>query len=228
MSCLPTNFQAFITPFRDADSLLVVTLDPTKFAEKKQQCLHIGNLKSFRFHIALQNQSSHVMTPHLYYDTTRRFPCPPDTNAFLYYFTPPEKPRIAGELRFRVVSSVNDPASFERGSDLLKLNGQPWSRPLYVLSRYCIPLYKKLREERLVPDELDAVLSTFSLRNPDRRGQLLYTLNDTFIVDFGCRERYLPILTEQGLETIQLLGAFAQGHPTRSMPYTGAYANHHS
>jgi hypothetical protein len=47
-------------------------------------------------------------------------------------------------------------------SDLLgALLGQPWSHPLYVVSK-SIPLYGKLREERLVPDDLDAVLSTFS------------------------------------------------------------------
>ena len=49
---------------------------------------------------------------------TKRFSSPPDTNAFLYYFTLPEKPRIAGELCLRVLSN-DDLASFESGSDLL-------------------------------------------------------------------------------------------------------------
>jgi hypothetical protein len=88
---------------------------------------------------------------------------PTKLEAFLYYFTSPEKPRIAGELRFRVTSS-DDPASFESGSDLLKSNGQPWSRPLFVVSRLYIPLYEKLREERLVPDDLDAL---FLIDSPD-------------------------------------------------------------
>ena len=77
------------------------------------------------------------MAPRIYYDLTRktitgRVPSyPPDTKVFLYYFT--GKPRIAGELRLRVASS-DDSASFESGSDLLRTDGQLWSRPLPVLS----------------------------------------------------------------------------------------------
>jgi hypothetical protein len=69
----------------------------------------------------------------------------------------PEKPRIAGNLRFRVTSS-DDPSSFESGSDLLLVDGQPWSRPLHALPKYYLPLYDKLREEQLISDDLDKVL----------------------------------------------------------------------
>jgi hypothetical protein len=90
-------------------------------------------------------------------------PYPPDTKAFLYYSIPPEKPRIAGELRLRVASN-DDSVSFESGSDLLLTNGLPWTRPLYVLSKHYIPLYAKLREEGIIPDYLDAVLSSFPIK----------------------------------------------------------------
>jgi hypothetical protein len=55
-----------------------------------------------------------------------------------------------------------DLASFGSGSDLLQTNGRAWTLPLYGLSshRSYFPLYAKLREEQLVPDELDAALST--------------------------------------------------------------------
>ena len=86
---------------------------------------------------------------------------PSDTKAFLYYFTSPEIPRIAAELRLRIALS-DDPASFESGSDLLRTDGLPWRRSLYALSQYYFPLFEKLREERLVPDDLDTVLSTFA------------------------------------------------------------------
>ena len=33
-----------------------------------------------------------------------------------------------------IVTSSDDPASFEIGSDLLRADGLQWSRPLYVLS----------------------------------------------------------------------------------------------
>jgi len=91
-------------------------------------------------------------------DARTNIPYPPDTKAFLYYSMSPEKPRIAGNLRFRVTSS-DDPSSFESGSDLLLVDGQPWSRPLHALPKYYLPLYDKLREEQLVSDDLDKVLS---------------------------------------------------------------------
>jgi hypothetical protein len=157
---------------------------------------------------------------------------PPNTKAFLYYFTSPGKPPISGDLRLRVTSS-DDPASFESGFDLLKPNGRTWLRPLFIVSRFSsyTPLYEKLREERLVPDDLDAVLSTFphtTSRLPKYgRGQFLYTLNDTFIIEFGAQMLNLIVVTEQGLEELKFTGPFYETHHgTRNIPYTGAYTNH--
>jgi hypothetical protein len=126
------------------------------------------------------------------------------------------------------VTSSDDPASFESGSDLFRPNGRPWSRPLFVVSRCYIPLYEKLREERLVPDDLDAVLSTFPRRLPSYgRGQYLYTLNDTFIVEFGAQKWTLTVFTEQGMEELKFTGPFFEScHGARNIPYTGAYTNH--
>ena len=149
-------------------------------------------------------------------------PYPPDSKAFLYYFRSPEKPRIAAELRLRVVSS--DDASFESGSDLLKKNGQTWSRPLHVVSKCYIPLYEKLREEGIVPDDLDAALSTLPHTFPRyRRSHLLYSLNDTFIVNFDMRTLKLTVITEQGMDKIVFDTPFRdQRGKTRKIPYTGA------
>ena len=152
----------------------------------------------------------------------------------MYYFTSPEKPRIAGELRLRVASS-DDSASFESGSDLSLPNGQPWSRPLYSLPKYYSCLYEKLREERLVPDDLDTVLSTFpSQRFTYSRSQLLYTLKDTFILDFSTESVQFHVVTEQGVEILAISFLFSDcrlisGRKGRCdrRPYTGAYTNHH-
>ena len=173
---------------------------------------------------------SPVIAPRLFYDaesgTGKLLHYPPDTNAFLYYFTSPERPRIAGEIRLRVTSSDN-PASFESGSDLLKSNGQPWSRPLYAVAKCYTPLYENMREDRLVPDDLDAVLSNFPQISPRYRlRQLLYTLNDTFIVDFSRLQKF-RVITEQGTEKILFLRHFAEKRGTRQHPYTGAYTNDH-
>ena len=150
-----------------------------------------------------------------------RPPYPPDTTAFLYYFMSSEKPRIGGELRLRVASS-DDYASFESGYDLLKSNGQPWSRSLYRLSKYFIPLYEKLREEGIVPDDLHEILSTFPLNV--HRCQLLYTLNDTFIVDFSSHGLSFNVITEKkGMEKVRFIGTFVEKRSTHMTPYTGVH-----
>ena len=147
--------------------------------------------------------------------------CAADTKAFLYYTTPPGRPRIASELRLRVTSS-DDPASFASGSDLLRKNGQVWSRPLFNISKTFTPLYQKLREDGLVPDDLDSILSTF----PSKRriySQFIHTLNDTFIVDFGKDSQFFPVITEQGMTTLPFRRHFfdaRQWH--QGLPYTGA------
>jgi hypothetical protein len=174
----------------------------------------------------LHNQSHPIGVRQFFYEM--KTPYPPDTKAFLYYFAPPEGLRIAGELRLRV-TSCDDPASFDNGSDLLKPNGQLWSRPLCILQcKGYQPVYGKLREEGLVPDDLDAVLSTLTPRiSKRRRGQILYTLNDTFIVDFSCRVRDFCVITEQGVEMLPFTGPFNENRENNArMPYTGAYTNH--
>jgi hypothetical protein len=177
----------------------------------------------------LQNQSNAVKSLRLYYNESDSVTStyPPDTKSFLYYFTPPGKPRIAAELRLRITSS-GVPTSFEGGSDLLKPNGQPWSRPLCVLSKYYKPLYEKLREDRLVPDDLDAILSTFtSKRFLYNTSHLLYTLNDTFIIDFNS-DQFFSVITEQGMELIQFNKTpFLEIRGgLETIPYTGAFTNH--
>jgi hypothetical protein len=160
-------------------------------------------------------------------------PYPPDMKAFLYFYIWPEKPRIAGELRLRVTSS-DDAASFESGSDLLGIHGQPWSRPLCILPKYNPPLYEKLREEGFIPEDLDRALSTFpsntlpsnKLRYSPTR-QCLYTLNDTFIVDFSNHE-HLYVITEKSIERLPIKKIFLDcrsGERCNKAPYTGAHTS---
>ena len=158
----------------------------------------------------------------------KRLPFPPDTKAFLYYYMSPEKPRIAGELRFRLASS-DDAASFESGSDLLLTNGQPWSRPLYILPKSYFPLYEMLREEGLVPVDLDRALSTFSTRHHYRGRRRIYTLNETFIVDFNNNESSFTVITEQGIDVLPFFDIFRDPRRDRkSRPFTGAHTKFES
>lgn len=105
------------------------------------------------------------------------------------------------------------------------MNGQPWSRPLYVVSKLYTPLYQKLREDRLVPDDLDNILSSFPQKNVIySRSQLLYTLNDTFIIDFSYAGQYFSVITEKGVETLPFRARFFDNRDScRGTPYRGAY-----
>ena len=106
----------------------------------------------------------------------------------------------------------------------MKKNGETWSRPLFVLPKYYIPLYEKLREELFVPDDLNTALSTFPDRFPRYRGhsQFLYSLNDTFILTFSIGRQSFIVITEQGTMFLQpnsLFGVESAGK--RHLPYTG-------
>ena len=195
------------------------------FAEKKQPYLSIGNMKGFRVRLTLHKKS--VLAPKLFYDSTFQTdgrqgrPFPPDTKAFLYYATPPERPRIAGELRLRVIS--DDDSSFASGSDLLRTNGRPWSRPLHVLPQCYTAIYKKLREEQLIPDDLHAALSAFP--NKIARyssSQHLFTLHDTFIIDFANYAMNLSVITEKGIKLVCFAGHWLDDRAKNGVkPYKG-------
>ena len=94
-------------------------------------------------------------------------------------------------------------------------------------SQYHVPLYEKLRENGLVSDDLDAVLST--LPRIIRKCQEIFTLNDTFkfVVDFSSQDLYFNVITEQKIETLQFVRPFVELRPTIRTPYTDAYTNHH-
>ena len=233
---MAANFHARLVPFQKRGRV-ILTLDPNKLVEKKQQCLHIGNLQSFRPHISLLKHSSPVWATGMYYHRSygkkgAKLTYPPGLKVFLYYYMSPKKPRIAAELRLRVTSN-EDAESFESGSDLLGSNGQPWSRPLLILPKYYFPLYEKLREEGFVPDDLDRVLTTMpsntlSFNNPrySNSRRYLYTINDTFIVDFSIRGPYLFAITEKGFEKMPFIETFLDGREKcNSSPFSGEHAS---
>ena len=205
----------------------IFTLDPNKFVERKQKFLRIGSLRRFTPYVSLLRESRHVKAHSLEYASVPvGRPFPPNTNAFLYYSVAQDKPRIAGELRLRVVTPSKGGASFERGSDLLHPCGRPWARPLYTLSKRFFPLYEKLREEDIIPDDLDKALSTLPSRDIRyQKSQVLYTFNDTFIVNFAMQTRLL-IITEQGVENIYLNKMFHDARKSiNALPYTGAHTS---
>lgn len=57
--------------------------------------------------------------------------------------------------------------------------------------------------------------------------QHLYTLNDTFMLDFSLRKQFFTVITEKGRETLIFFALFAESRPMAIRPYTGAYTIHH-
>ena len=216
---------------RTLNRVEILTLDPNKFAEKKQRRLNIGGKFSVKPRVSLHKQSSFFKSLRLSYGTlmsNKPAYYPLDTKAFLYYSIAPGKPRIAGELRLRVASS-DDLTSFESGSDLL-LNGRTWTHPLSALinsSAMYYLLYEKLREDNLIPDDLDRALSTLAAEKfPTRQISTLYTLHDTFIVDFSISHSTFSFITEQGMGSLPLQRIFSDGRELcKFTPYSGAYTN---
>ena len=88
-------------------------------------------------------------------------------------------------------------------------------------------LYEKLREDNLIPDDLDRALSTLAAEKfPTRQISTLYTLHDTFIVDFSISHSTFSFITEQGMGSLPLQRIFSDGRELcKFTPYSGAYTN---
>ena len=133
----------------------------------------------------------------------------------------PEKPRIAGELPFRVTSG-NDPSLFESGSDLLRPDGHPCSRPLYFLYILCMKNLGKIDLLRTMVRILVAFPSRRCVYRPTSHA--LYTLNVTFIVDFSRSTTIFFVIAEQGVNRLPFDKLFLDWRlKWDARPYTGAH-----
>ncbi|KAF8350382.1 hypothetical protein F5887DRAFT_1069406 [Amanita rubescens] len=124
-----------------------------------------------------------------YGPTTGKTPFPPNTRGFLYYHVPPKAPPLAGEIRFRCASNVDD---FHCGQDLLSMDKfTPWSIAPYKLtsrSSYATLRGQLMFDNLIPPTMLDmwALVSKLSRRVKDRSGRpVLYYLKQPFFFRFG-------------------------------------------
>ncbi|KAF8721892.1 hypothetical protein AX14_010127 [Amanita brunnescens Koide BX004] len=115
---------------------------------------------------------------------------PPDTRGFLYYYTPPKAPPLAGEVRFRLASDLD---SFHDGTDLLSIDKIPWSISLFDLAN--LSAHLRLREQ-LLADGLvsQATLDKWAGNKPPllyeryrvgRNRIVLYYLRQPFFLRFN-------------------------------------------
>jgi hypothetical protein len=146
----------------------ILTLNPANFLNAHQEWIDMSSVTHPTIRVYQNESYKPVQLPY----ALKSFPdgrrgkrqiWPDHSKGFLYYHTPPNRPRIAGEVRFRL-TPTNDPSTFEQGTDLCfddtaydNTFTQTWKRPLYSLATNTStrPLYDKLIEEGIIPPELD-------------------------------------------------------------------------
>ena len=216
----------------------VLTLNPANFLKARQEWIDVSSVTHPTIRVYKNGFYKPVQLPY----ALRSFPdgrrgqrqmWPDNSKGFLYYHAPPNRPRIAGEVRLRL-TPANDPSTFEQGSDLCFIDttnpnddstlSQPWRRPLYSLATNLAtrPLYEKLIEDGFIPPDLDkAIQSLPKLRFMYSRCQFVHSINDTFILDLSSDWITIASISESGILPIQLLRQFRDFRINQN-PYTGS------
>ncbi|CAA7262207.1 unnamed protein product [Cyclocybe aegerita] len=203
----------------------VHTLDPKAYTIRRQKQITLtGSNPTIHVHLAADHQPVQLT-----YELSAqgRIPWPNNSRGFLYYFSPPDRPRIAGELRFRLTES-DDPSTFGSGKDIrVSSTNEPWRRPLYSLAQnphaQTRPLYDQLVEQELVPSALAAALDKLpKLSLMYTRCRILHTLDDPFPLDLAANWQSMVAISEEGVGQISLLKQF-RDHRTMSAPLIVRY-----
>lgn len=122
----------------------------------------------------------------------RYFLYPSGTRGFLYYHWPSDRPRISGEIRFRITPSDN-PASFSHGYDLPQRPSKFRRQKPWFLSLLSIPQRKsynciltQLESDGLITHNLaEVVRNVATLRPISAASHLLFTLSDPFEINYA-------------------------------------------
>ncbi|KAF9049182.1 hypothetical protein BJ165DRAFT_1526545 [Panaeolus papilionaceus] len=187
----------------------VVTLDPAKLVALQQAALDLSELWQPTIHTAngKDNYIRYGSVNGVSISGSNRFPR--GTRGFLYYHQQPDRPRISGQLRFRITPS-DDPASFSYGYDLNQPTSrlQPWTLPLVCLiaRKSKRHILSQLENDGLIDHSLVQSLNNnlHSLRKHDQRSHYLFTLFDPWEINFSNTRITLRAVTELGQGEIKL------------------------
>ena len=164
---------------------IIRTLDPSRIQATGQTSIIISGRPAVRIAGPRVRQAAHL----LQYDRRSGTPFPPNTTGYLYFrAAEPNRPRISGELRFRLCTTADE---FAIGEDLKRPDGSFWRIPLFVIVRYSSyrPFLEKIVEEGLIPLELadnllaDAGEPVF----PSLCSSVLHELSDPFTWDLSSK-----------------------------------------
>jgi len=157
-------------------------------------------------HFAGPSVRQRVRLPYYCWDGRSDTLFPPNTTGYLY-FQPakPNRPRISGELRFRLCPSTDD---FAAGQDLKRLDGTIWRAPLFAILRCSTyrPLWERIVEDGLAPLELaDKLLANEAKAAfPALRSipSVLHKLSDPFIYALSTCQTFWAVTDEEILSTL--------------------------
>ncbi|KAF9029876.1 hypothetical protein BJ165DRAFT_1520240 [Panaeolus papilionaceus] len=171
---------------RDHVQRVALTLDPTKLVQVKQPAMDVSGITiptillpsgraKLKF-MRIKDSEGYINIPY-----------PDGTRGFFYYHKPSNRPRISGQIRFRVTPS-DDPASFPRGYDLDTTRTThpfpyPWNVSILNLvgGQHYTNLVSQLVSEGLVEETLvQSVRRLSSSRNITCGGNFIFTLSDPF------------------------------------------------
>ncbi|RDB30810.1 hypothetical protein Hypma_005772 [Hypsizygus marmoreus] len=157
-------------------------------------------------------------------------PFPPGTRGFLYYYSDPKLPSIAGELRFRITPS-SDPGTFYHGNDLLRANGTPWSIRLLPIAVQHLHsgLRRLLLKDKLVTETILRVCQTLAKDHVEKlRTQLpvIYSFGQPFLIDFSKHSLRFWVVKGDRSMPVDLLYISSEfrrrlGENGKITPYTG-------
>ncbi|KAG6878606.1 hypothetical protein C0992_007853 [Termitomyces sp. T32_za158] len=140
-----------------------------------------------------------------------------DTQGFLYMSLKPGLPPLSSQIRFRLMPSA-DPTQFEKGTDLLCPNGQPWNLNMLQLTRNCYAVLK----DQMHRDGYTEVTQSLSGIPPDMPyfQRVLCYLEQPFVLDVSQREHSLTALCPNKVTNIRFQAIFYDSHKD-ICPYTG-------
>lgn len=203
----------------------MLTLDPEKISSSGQIPCEISRLSHVSY--SVQTGGASIPGVAIQYTTQQRLyiPFPDNTRGFLYYKGPkPGHPDIAGSLRFRVITRPGS-ESFANGVDLSLPSGGVWEIHLYAVVRIerHAGLLLKLLEEGLVSPSVVTKLRNLPSTLLRSTGQILYKLEDPFVVRVHAVES-LVCMTQENLGVGQIMPMFfdprkvIKMHPYEGMP----------
>jgi hypothetical protein len=142
---------------------------------------------------------------------------PLGSHGFFYYQLPPSLPPIAGEIRFRIVSTSN-PASFHQGDDLGTPFDLPWCIQLLGTAgkRFYRHKWDLLLRDGLVTQSVSEYqsITRHSERKPRPTSYIHFTLDQPFPLELGNISPNIW-LTANGLRMERLFGIDFTSYPLR-------------